>query len=115
MDDSTGSTLPAEPARPLDVPSSPSSHAGATTSLGALTLGALGVVFGDIGTSPLYTLRECLRTSGGQGPTTADVYGLLSLIFWSLTMVVTVKYLTFIMRAGHHGEGGSPSCPRRCA
>jgi KUP system potassium uptake protein len=77
--------------------------------LAALTLGALGVVFGDIGTSPLYTLRECLRETAGSGGTQvapADVLGLLSLIFWSLTMVVTVKYLTFIMRADNRGEGG---------
>jgi KUP system potassium uptake protein len=76
------------------------------SSLGALTLGALGVVFGDIGTSPLYTLRECLKGAGEGHVNPADVYGLLSLIFWSLTMVVTVKYLTFIMRADNHGEGG---------
>jgi KUP system potassium uptake protein len=78
-------------------------------SLGALTLGALGVVFGDIGTSPLYTLRECLRETAGAGGAhvaPADVLGLLSLIFWSLTMVVTVKYLTFVMRADNRGEGG---------
>ena len=81
-------------------------HAGATASVGALTLGALGVVFGDIGTSPLYTLRECLHGTASGPPAAEDVYGLLSLIFWSLTMVVTVKYLTFIMRADNHGEGG---------
>jgi len=77
--------------------------------LSALTLGALGVVFGDIGTSPLYTLRECLRETAGAGgahAASADVLGLLSLIFWSLTMVVTVKYLTFVMRADNRGEGG---------
>jgi KUP system potassium uptake protein len=77
--------------------------------LSALTLGALGVVFGDIGTSPLYTLRECLRETAGAGAghvAAADVLGLLSLIFWSLTMVVTVKYLTFVMRADNRGEGG---------
>jgi KUP system potassium uptake protein len=72
----------------------------------ALAFSALGVVFGDIGTSPLYTLRECLRESGGASATAGDVLGLLSLIFWSLTLVVTVKYLTFIMRADNHGEGG---------
>ena len=71
--------------------------------MAGLTVGALGVVFGDIGTSPLYTLRECLR-EGGSGE--AEVFGLLSLIFWSLTMVVTLKYLTFILRANHRGEGG---------
>ncbi len=75
----------------------------------ALGLGAIGVVFGDIGTSPLYTLKECLlsveeRTH--QAATHADVYGILSMLFWSLTMVVTVKYLAFIMRADHDGEGG---------
>jgi KUP system potassium uptake protein len=77
-------------------------------SFAALAFGALGVVFGDIGTSPLYTLRECLHeTAGASGHIeAADVFGLLSLIFWSLTMVVTVKYLTFIMRADNHGEGG---------
>src|ERR1700680_4291760 len=75
-------------------------------SIAALTLGALGVVFGDIGTSPLYTLRECLRGTGSGAPAPEDIYGLLALIFWSLTMVVTVKYLTFIMRADNHGEGG---------
>jgi KUP system potassium uptake protein len=78
----------------------------ARTSLTALTVGALGVVFGDIGTSPLYTLRECLHQANTGPASPDDVYGLLSLIFWSLTMVVTIKYLTFIMRADNHGEGG---------
>ncbi|MDX1982174.1 MAG: potassium transporter Kup [Bryobacteraceae bacterium] len=72
----------------------------------ALTLGALGVVFGDIGTSPLYTLKECLHAAGGVKATHHDLFGILSLIFWSLTMVVTVKYLIFIMRADNKGEGG---------
>jgi KUP system potassium uptake protein len=75
-------------------------------SLAALTLGALGVVFGDIGTSPLYTLKECLHTAGGTKATVDDLFGILSLMFWSLFMVVTVKYLTFVMRADHNGEGG---------
>jgi len=83
----------------------PTSHEH-TASLRVLTLGALGVVFGDIGTSPLYTLKECLHASGGQKAAEADLYGVLSLIFWALTMVVTVKYLTFITRADNHGEGG---------
>lgn len=64
-------------------------------------LGAIGVVFGDIGTSPLYTLRECLRESGS-----GDVLGILSLILWTLTLVVSVKYIGFVMRAHNHGEGG---------
>jgi KUP system potassium uptake protein len=71
-----------------------------------LALGALGIVFGDIGTSPLYTLHECVHFSGSPTVRPVDVLGVLSLIFWSLTMVVTVKYLTFIMRADNHGEGG---------
>jgi KUP system potassium uptake protein len=75
-------------------------------SLAALSLGALGVVFGDIGTSPLYTLKECMMAAGGAKATVDDLFGILSLMFWSLIMVVTVKYLTFVMRADHHGEGG---------
>jgi KUP system potassium uptake protein len=74
------------------------------TSLGLLSLGALGVVFGDIGTSPLYTLKECMREAGDAKQ--ATLFGVLSLIFWSLVMVVTVKYLVFIMRASNKGEGG---------
>ena len=81
-------------------------HHSHKASLGALTVGALGVVFGDIGTSPLYTLKECLHSAGGDHPAEADLYGILSLIFWALTMVVTVKYLTFIMKADNRGEGG---------
>jgi KUP system potassium uptake protein len=73
-------------------------------SLAALSIGALGVVFGDIGTSPLYTLQACTSAEGGASP--ASVLGVLSLIFWALVMVVTVKYLTFVMRADNHGEGG---------
>jgi KUP system potassium uptake protein len=98
MDNAIPSNLPSRPGATV------SAHARAPLS--ALTLGALGVVFGDIGTSPLYTLRECLHQGRAEEASTADVYGLLSLIFWSLTMVVTVKYLTFIMRADSHGEGG---------
>jgi len=75
-------------------------------SFAGLALGALGVVFGDIGTSPLYTLRECLQAEAGVRASSDDLLGILSLIFWSLTMVVTVKYLSFVMRANNHGEGG---------
>src|SRR5271155_3413459 len=98
MENVPPSTLPTRPAASAD--------AHHKASLAALTLGALGVVFGDIRTSPLYTLRECLHGTGSGAPSPEDIYGLLSLIFWSLTMVVTVKYLTFIMRADNHGEGG---------
>jgi KUP system potassium uptake protein len=71
----------------------------------SLLIGALGIVYGDIGTSPIYTLRECLRGSG-QTADTATILGLLSLIFWSLVIVVTVKYVLIVMRADNHGEGG---------
>ena len=71
-----------------------------------LSLGALGVVYGDIGTSPLYALRECFHHSTGITPTPANVLGILSLIVWSLILVVSVKYLVFVMRADNRGEGG---------
>jgi KUP system potassium uptake protein len=74
--------------------------------MGALALAALGVVYGDIGTSPLYTLKECMSGEHGVAATPENLLGVLSLIFWSLTLVVTVKYLTFIMRADNRGEGG---------
>lgn len=71
-----------------------------------LTLTALGVVFGDIGTSPLYALRECFKPEYGLNPTPENVYGVLSLILWSLILVVSFKYIVFIMRADNRGEGG---------
>jgi hypothetical protein len=74
-------------------------------SLG-LTVGALGVVFGDIGTSPLYAMRETALAVGGHAASQAAVYGACSLIFWALVIVVTVKYVIFIMRADNNGEGG---------
>ena len=71
-----------------------------------LTLGALGVVFGDIGTSPLYALKECFHAAHGIPITNDNVLGILSLIFWALTIVVSLKYIAFIMRADNNGEGG---------
>ena len=71
-----------------------------------LTLGALGVVFGDIGTSPLYAMKLSVAAEGGGAPSVAAVFGATSLIFWSLLIVVTVKYVIFIMRADNNGEGG---------
>jgi KUP system potassium uptake protein len=71
-----------------------------------LTLGALGVVYGDIGTSPLYALRETALASGGATPAQAAIMGSVSLIFWSLMIVVTLKYVILIMRADNDGEGG---------
>jgi KUP system potassium uptake protein len=74
-----------------------------------LVLGALGVVYGDIGTSPLYAFREALHASGGGVPTPTEVLGLLSLIVWALTLVVTTKYVGFVLRADNNGEGGTLS------
>ena len=74
--------------------------------LGILTLTALGVVYGDIGTSPLYALRECFKPEYGLTPTADNVYGVLSLILWSLILVVSFKYILYIMRADNRGEGG---------
>src|SRR4051794_20774363 len=72
-----------------------------------LTLAALGVVFGDIGTSPLYALHAVFSVDGGVvRPTETAVYGVISLVFWAITLVVSVKYVTFILRADNGGEGG---------
>jgi KUP system potassium uptake protein len=71
-----------------------------------LMLGALGVVFGDIGTSPLYAMSQSALAAGGATPRAAAVLGALSLIFWALVIVVTVKYVGLIMRADNNGEGG---------
>ena len=77
-----------------------------SNSLLKLTISALGVVFGDLGTSPLYSLRVCF--SGTHGPEVSDqnIYGILSLIFWSLILVISIKYLALILRADNNGEGG---------
>jgi KUP system potassium uptake protein len=72
----------------------------------SLVLGAIGVVFGDIGTSPLYTFQECVGERGVPATLPENVLGVCSLIFWALTLVVTVKYLLFLMRADNRGEGG---------
>ncbi len=71
-----------------------------------LAFAALGVVFGDIGTSPLYALRECFRSKGGVPLTEANVFGVLSLVFWSLVVIISIKYVTLVMRADNQGEGG---------
>ncbi len=78
---------------------------GTQSSLAALTLGAIGVVYGDIGTSPLYAFKEVF-VSGHVALTTENVLGVLSLFFWTLTVIVSVKYVLLIMRADNHGEGG---------
>jgi KUP system potassium uptake protein len=87
--------------------SSPSPDAGHGNSpLWGLTLGALGVVYGDIGTSPLYAMRECFHGHHAVAPTPDNVLGVISLIFWSLVIVISIKYVTFVMRADNRGEGG---------
>src|SRR4051794_19968101 len=75
-----------------------------------LALGSLGVVFGDIGTSPLYAFREAIAAATGHGiPTRGAVLGVLSLILWTLTLIVSVKYVLILLRADNHGEGGTLS------
>ncbi|HEU4722934.1 MAG TPA: potassium transporter Kup [Gemmatimonadaceae bacterium] len=94
-----------------DVPPGPDAHHAAVHAptgrrLAVLTLTALGVVYGDIGTSPLYTIKEAFGEAHGLAPSVANVYGILSLVFWSIMLVVVIKYLVFILRADNRGEGG---------
>ena len=74
--------------------------------MAALVVGAIGVVYGDIGTSPLYTLREAFHGAHGLPPTVGNVLGVLSVIFWARVIVVTLKYVTLVLRADNNGEGG---------
>src|SRR5215213_5829593 len=74
--------------------------------LATLSLTALGVVYGDIGTSPLYSIKECFKEAYGLTPNATNVFGLLSLIVWSLVLIVSIKYVVFILRADNRGEGG---------
>ncbi|OLP54523.1 potassium transporter Kup [Rhizobium rhizosphaerae] len=76
--------------------------------LGA-ALGSIGVVYGDIGTSPLYAFREALRPVAGDGLSRLEIIGLVSLVLWTLTIIVTLKYVLFLLRADNHGEGGTLS------
>ncbi|MBX3187421.1 MAG: KUP/HAK/KT family potassium transporter [Labilithrix sp.] len=94
--------------RPLAKEAAPSHapHIEGARDLAKLSLAALGVVYGDIGTSPLYAIRECFTLPQGVAVTQANVLGVLSLFFWALTLVIVVKYLSFIMRADNRGEGG---------
>ncbi len=103
---------------PADTHPSPSSDTALTAANGnngqtpaksaaaAIVVGALGVVFGDIGTSPLYTLRESFIHGSGMTPTPQHVLGVLSILFWAVTLTVTIKYVMLIMRADNKGEGG---------
>ena len=88
------------------VQSSHAAHPEHASGLALLTLGAIGVVYGDIGTSPLYALRECFHGIHGVAATHDNVLGVLSLIFWSLTLIISIKYILFVMRADNNGEGG---------
>ncbi len=89
--------------RPVSV-TGDGAHVHASTA--ALVLAAVGVVFGDIGTSPLYALKECFSPEHGIPYSTGAVLGILSMIFWALLLVVTVKYVVFVLRADNNGEGG---------
>src|SRR6478752_1009610 len=101
MTDAVRYTVPVAIEEHLHPPTSPTGR-----RLAVLTLAALGVVYGDIGTSPLYALRECFKPEYGIHPTTPNVLGVLSLIVWSLLLVVSIKYIVFILRADNRGEGG---------
>ena len=83
-----------------------SDPAGSSKRMAPMIVGAIGVVFGDIGTSPLYTLRQCFGGEHLVPLTPANVLGVLSIIFWALMIIVTAKYVTLIMRADNRGEGG---------
>jgi KUP system potassium uptake protein len=74
--------------------------------LALLCLASLGIVYGDIGTSPLYAMRECFYGQHAVAPTRANVLGVLSLILWSLILIISIKYLVLILRADNRGEGG---------
>ena len=86
--------------------SAPTPHAPGHPVRAALLLGALGVVFGDIGTSPIYAFRESLRAAGDVSAE-ATVFGVLSMVFWAVVLIVAVKYVVFVMRADNDGEGGT--------
>jgi hypothetical protein len=91
--------------RSTALPCSPWCTPNANATLAALTSGAIGVVYGDIGTSPLYALKEVF--AHGRVPLTPEnILGILSLVFWTLTMVVSLKYVVLILRADNNGEGG---------
>lgn len=89
--------------RPVSIEGSGSVHHG---KLSVLVLAAIGVVFGDIGTSPLYALKECFSPEHGIPFSQAAVFGIISMIFWALILVVTIKYVIFVLRADNNGEGG---------
>jgi len=99
--------MAATPVLPSGGHSPLSGHQAPSEGLPKLALGAIGVVFGDIGTSPLYALKEAFVGPHPLAVDGAHIYGVLSLIFWSLTLIVTVKYVLIVLRAHNQGEGGS--------
>jgi KUP system potassium uptake protein len=105
VNSSPPSLLPAV-GSPARVSPAPASSQRRKRSLALLCLASLGIVYGDIGTSPLYAMRECFYGEHGVPPTHANVLGVLSLILWSLILIISVKYLTLILRADNRGEGG---------
>ena len=91
-------------------PAAPAEHSAGhhnQSGLAKLAVGAVGIVFGDIGTSPIYAFRETFAGHHPLAPDAEHIVGVLSLIFWSMMIVVTIKYVTIIMRADNKGEGGS--------
>src|SRR5579875_3045433 len=101
----TGTTV--DTAVEEEIPSDRKHPASPTTGMFGLALGALGVVYGDIGTSPLYALQTVFSIDNhAVKPTQSDVYGVISMVFWSVTLIVSIKYVLFIMRADNDGEGG---------
>ena len=84
-------------------------HGPGQGSLTALTLGAIGVVYGDIGTSPIYAMRETLRTVSAGGLLPEEVIGLCSMLIWTLFIIVGLKYVTLLLRADNQGEGDALS------
>lgn len=96
---------------PFGIPMSDAVSTPHKAGLFSLSLAAIGVVYGDIGTSPLYAFREAMRAAGAQhgGVQVEDVLGILSLITWSLMIIVTLKYVLLLMRADNQGEGGTLS------
>jgi KUP system potassium uptake protein len=101
----SGASTPADPCVP-EAPVAKGRRRGVRRSFAGLALGAVGVVFGDIGTSPLYALREALAHAKPVGPPHMAVLGVVSLIIWALTLIVTLKYILVLMRADNGGEGG---------
>src|SRR4051812_27654042 len=92
---------------PAEAPAQTQPLPARSSAFWTLTLGTLGVVYGDIGTSPLYALKESLSAAAAGGALTREmIFGIVSLILWALFVIVTIKYVLFILRADNNGEGG---------